>query len=139
MTQLSKKLEQLIRSSGAILPVKTEQGILVGDVLIISDGVIKHIEHKKEIVYPDIHLNIVAIKLANLLAQRKCDYKCDEIYKADQEYGKWFVDSQLLRSQYEKAVNNKNHDRADYLWARYIESRDRTMSAKNRAESLCRI
>lgn len=139
MTQLSKKLEQLIRSSKEILPVKTERGILVGNVLIISDGVLKHLEHKGEIVYKDIHLNVVAIKLANLVALRKNDIKCSEIYRADQEYGKWFVDSQMLRGQYQKALNNQDHDRADMLWARYVESRDRTISAKNRVESLCRI
>lgn len=139
MTQLSKKLEQLIRSSKEVLPVKTERGILVGDVLIISEGSTKHIEHKNQKIYSDIHLNVAAIKIANLLAQRKSTLRCEAIYKADQEYGKWFIDSQLLRTQYEKAVKDKNHDRADYLWARYLESRDRTIYAKNRAESLCSI
>jgi len=139
MTQLSKKLEQLIRSSKEILPVKTERGILVGDVLILSEGVLKHLEHRGELVYKDVHLNITAIRLANLLALRKCDLRCNEIYRADQEYGKWFTDSQLLRSQYEKALKNQDHDRADMFWARYIESRNRTVAAKTRVESLCRI
>ena len=36
----------------------------------------------------------------------------------------------------QKAVSIQDFDRADMLWARYQESRDRTISTKNRAESL---
>ena len=139
MTQLSKKLEQLIKNSKELLPIKTEQGILVGDVLIVSEGSLKHLQQKNQMVYKNIHLNIATIKLANLLALRKSDLLCNDIYRADQEYGKWFTDSQLLRTRYEKALQNQDHDRADMLWARYIESRDRTITAKKRVESLCRI
>jgi hypothetical protein len=60
----------------------------------------------------------------------------DQIYKADQEYGRWFTDSQLLRAQYQKAVNNLDYERADMLWARYCESRDRTLTAKKHTETL---
>lgn len=137
MSQLSKKLEKLIRTSPEILPVKTEQGILVGSVLISSDGSIKNLYHKGELVYSDIYLNAVAIKLANLLAKGLRGGRLDQIYKADQDYGKWFTDSQLLRNKYEKAKLSKDFERADILWARYIESRDRTMYAKNSAEALC--
>lgn len=137
MTQLSRKLERLIRSSQEILPVKTEQGILVGDILIASKGPSKYIYHKDQLLYSEIYLNAAAITMANLLARRQSTIKIDEIYKADQEYGKWFVDSQLLRAQYEKASANQDYDRADMLWARYIESRDRTISAKKRTEALC--
>jgi hypothetical protein len=58
------------------------------------------------------------------------------MYRADQEYGKWFNDSQILRTQYERARQKQDHDRADMLWARYVESRERTIIAKNRAEAL---
>jgi hypothetical protein len=136
MTQLSKKLEKLIRSSPEILPVKTEQGILVGAVLIQSNGPIKNLCIRNEVIYSGVHLNAVAIKLANLLAKGQFAARCDAIYKADQEYGKWFIDSQLLRNQYEKAKKSKNFERADMLWARYVESRDRTMTAKKSAEAL---
>ncbi len=139
MTQLSKKLEKLIRSSQEILPVKTDKGILVGDVLIASQGHAKYIHRHDRLLYGEIYLNSAAIAIANLLAKRGSTIRIDEIYKADQEYGKWFVDSQLLRSQYEKASKNQDYDRADMLWARYIESRNRTVSAKNRAEALCVI
>lgn len=138
MTQLSKRLEQIVKKelSKNIIPVKTENGILVGEILIVSDGSIKALYRDSEIVYNDIHLNSIAIKIANILAFRKTSIYADALYKADQEYGKWFIDSQLLRAQYQKALSNQDFDRADMFWARYIESRDRTTIAKNYAESL---
>ncbi len=138
MTQLSKKLEQLIKNSKQILPVKTEQGILVGDVLIVSNGPIKNIVRNNKTLYENLHLNIAVITISNFLAQRTAGIICEQIYTADQEYGKWFVDSQLLRSQYQKAMENQQYDRADVFWARYVESRDKTAAAKKRVEFLCR-
>lgn len=138
MTQLSKRLEQIVRKelSTNIIPVKTENGILVGEILIVTNGSIKSLYRNNELLYNEIHLNAVAIKIANLLAFRKNSVFADTLYKSDQEYGRWFVDSQMLRAQYQKALSNQDYDRADMLWARYQESRDRTVSAKNRAESL---
>jgi hypothetical protein len=141
MTQISKRLEQIIRKelSNTIIPVKTKEGILVGDILIVTEGTIKNIFKHSELLYREIHLNSVAIKIANLLAFRRGSLIIDNLYKADQDYGQWFVDSQLLRTQYQKALNSHDYDRADILWARYIESRDRTITAKNRAESLAQL
>jgi len=139
MTQISSKLERLIKNSREILPVKVAQGILVGDVLITSQGSIKNLVQNGEIKYKEIHLNVAAIRIANLLAQRNTGITAENIYRADQEYGRWFVDSQLLRAQYQKAINSQEYDRADMLWARYCESRDRTMIAKNRAQALAVI
>jgi hypothetical protein len=139
MTQISSKLERLIKNSREILPVKVDQGILVGDVLIVSQGSIKNLVQNGEIKYKEIHLNVAAIRIANLLAQRKTGIAADNLYNADQEYGRWFVDSQMLRAQYQKAINSQDYNRADMLWARYCESRDRTMIAKNRAQSLAVI
>ena len=141
MTQVSRRLEQIVSSElkKNLIPVKTDQGILVGDVLIISRGSIKDLIRNTEFIYKDVYLNNSAIMLANLLAFKKTSLITDQIYRADQEYGKWFVDSQLLRAQYQKAISNQDYDRADVLWARYCESRDRSLSAKNRVESLTRI
>jgi hypothetical protein len=141
MTQISKRLEQIIRKelSNTIIPVKTKEGILVGDVLIVTDGVTKHIYQHAELLYKEIHLNAVAIKIANLLAFRKGILVIDNLYKADQEYGRWFVESQMLRTQHQKALNSQDYNRADILWAKYIESRDRTITTKNHAESLTRL
>ncbi len=136
MTQLSRRLEQIVRKelSKTIIPVKTEEGILVGEILIVNDGPLKFLYRNNELLYKEIHLNSIAIKMANILAFKKSSILVDKMYKADQEYGKWFADSQMLRAQYQKSVNNEDFDRADYLWARYQESRDRAIISKNNAE-----
>ena len=139
MTTLSKRLEQTLRSAiknNPILPVKVADGILVGDVKITNEGTIKHIWRNGDIIYKNIYLNAVAIKLANILASHSSTILADSIFRADQEYGKWFVDSQMLRARYQQATENQDHDRADIMWARYCESRDRAMLAKKHVEAL---
>ena len=138
MTTISKRLEQIVRKelSKNIIPVKTQEGILVGEILIVTNGSLKSLWKNNELLYNEIHLNSIAIRMANVLALRNSSIYVDDIYKADQEYGRWFVDSQMLRTQYQKALNSKEYDRADILWARYVESRNRTETAKLRAESL---
>jgi hypothetical protein len=116
--------------------VKTTEGILVGDVLITSQGSAKNIVKSGEIKYQEIYLNSVAIKIAELLIGKNHSQQADTLYKLDQEYGKWLNESQLLRTQYEKAVANAQHDRADVLWAKYQQSRDRTVSAKSQLDAL---
>lgn len=142
MTNISQRLEQTLRSAiqkNPILPVKVADGILVGDVLIVSEGTVKHLKQNNEYKYKEISLNCAAIRIANLLARRSSAILVDQIYTADQEYGRWFVDSQLLRAQYQKALNNQDTERADMLWAKYCESRDRAVAAKKRTESLANI
>ncbi len=78
----------------------------------------------------------MAIKLANLLARNFYSPEMLRLYNADQKYGKWFHESQFLRSKYEKCVSNKEYDRADVFWARYCESRDRARTAKKAVDSL---
>ena len=142
MTDISKRLEQTLRSAiqkNPILPVKVADGILVGDAKIISEGSIKHILFKGQMIYKDVSLNAVAIKLANILARRSSIIHADAIYRADQDYGRWFIESQMLRAQYQKALTVKDYDKADTLWARYCESRDRAVSARNYAQSLAQV
>jgi len=138
MTQISRRLEQIVRRelSKNIIPVKTPDGILVGDVLITNQDNLKFLYRKSHILYAEIHLNSVAIKMANILALRHSHTSVDLLYRADQEYGRWFVDSQMLRAQHQKALHVQDYDRADMLWARYSESRDRTITAKKSAERL---
>jgi hypothetical protein len=139
MSTISKRLEQTLRRAIAknpILPVKTDAGILVGDVLIVNEGTIKNLWRLDVLLYREVNLNIVAISLANMLAKHQSVVTADTLYKADQEYGKWFVDSQLLRNQFERSKLNQDYDRADMLWARYCESRSRTETAKKLAETL---
>jgi hypothetical protein len=143
MDNLSKRLEQFIESaqrrlikSNNILPVKTDRGILVGSVLIISQGSIKHLEQYGELIYQNISLNIVAIKLANMISNNSNFIQIRKIYEADQEYGKNFVKSQMLRNQYQKYLNNKDFEKADIIWARYNEYRAKTEYLKNQATRL---
>ena len=138
MTQISRRLEQIVRKelSKNVIPVKTPDGILVGDILITNQDNLKFLYRKSQLIYGEIHLNSVAIKMANILALRHSHLSVDLLYRADQEYGRWFVDSQMLRAQHQKALYNQDYDRADMLWARYSESRDRTVTAKNQAERL---
>jgi hypothetical protein len=138
MTQISRRLEQIVRKelSKNIIPVKTPEGILVGDILITNQLNLKFLHRNQQLLYSEIHLNSIAIKMANILALRRDSVAVETLWRADQEYGKWFVDSQLLRAQHQKALHNQEYDRADMLWARYSESRDRTVSAKKQAERL---
>ena len=138
MTQISRRLEQIVRKelSKNIIPVKTPEGILVGDILITNQLNLKFLYRNQQLLYSEVHLNSIAIRMANILALRHNSVTVETLWRADQEYGKWFVDSQLLRAQHQKALHNQDYDRADMLWARYSESRDRTVSAKKQAERL---
>jgi hypothetical protein len=143
MTDISRRLDHLVANAqrrliaeNHILPQKVAGGILVGDVLIVSEGTTKHLYKNNDLIYKNISLNVVAIRIANLVAKTANPATIDRIYRADQEYGKWFTDSQILRTQYQKSLNAKNFDKADTLWARYCESRDKTLVAKETVTAL---
>lgn len=140
MTALSKKFENIIKKelSNTILPVKVDKGILVGDILITCDGTAKTVIKKSEIKYENIYLNSVAIKIAKILMTRDHSLQADNLYALDQEYGKWLNDSLFLKAKYEKAIACGHSDKADVFYARYIESRERTQSAKIRVDTLAR-
>jgi hypothetical protein len=133
MTDIQRRLDQVVSKELAnnIIPVKTDQGILVGSVLIVSEGPVKHLYRSDVCIYNNISLNVVAIKLANALARNQNSVQMDRLYRADQEYGRWFTDSQTLLTKYHSAIKNKDYDRADTLWAKYCESKERTSSAKS--------
>ncbi len=138
MTDLKRQLDQVVKKelTRNIIPVKTEEGILVGNVLIVSEGCLKHLYKHGEMLYANISLNSAAVKMANLLAKHKTSFLADKIYAADQEYGKWFAGSQLKLQQYYTARKNKDFEKADTLWAKYSESKDRTRIAKNAVNGL---
>ena len=140
MTALSKKFEQIVKKelSSTVLPVKTDEGILLGDVLITSEGTLKSVLKEGTVKYTNIYLNSVAIKIAKLLINRDNSFQADNLYSLDQEYGKWLTDSLMLKAQHERAKSKGDVDRADMFLARYIESRDRTMTAKIRVDNLAR-
>lgn len=142
MTDISKRFENFVKSAnknlankGIILPIKTDQGILIGDVLITNQNNLKFV-HYKTSVYKEIYLNSAAIEIANLLALRRNIQRVEEIYQSDQQYGRWFIDSQHLLALQKKAREKQDFDRADMLWARYQESRDKAQTAKFKVERL---
>lgn len=143
MASLSKRLASVINSThhrliknNRILPIEIPEGILVGNVLIVCDGSVKHLVQDDEFLYKDIHLNNVAIEIANLLATNSPKFKITAIYEADREYSRWFTDSQFLKTRYHQADDTSNFQLAEIFWARYIESRDKTISAKKRINTL---
>ena len=142
MTTVSQRLEQSLRSAikkNPILPVKVADGILVGSVKIVSEGHLKHLYRAGDLLYNNIFLNAVAIKIANIMALQSASLQADQLYQIDQEYGKYFVDSQMLRARHQKSLNNKDYERADIIWARYCESRDRAETTKNKAQGLSNL
>jgi len=143
MSEISRRFEEFIRSENRklaereqILPVKTEQGIRVGDVLIKNHDNLKTVS-RHEIEYKNIFLNSAAVKIANLLALRKSYLRIDEIYHEDQIYGRWFIESQELLQIHKRFRKNGEHERADVIWAKYQESRDRAEISKNKVDRLC--
>lgn len=140
MTALSKKFEQIVKKelSQTILPVKVDEGILLGDVLITSDGSLKNVIKNSQKKYSNIYLNSVAIKIAKLLVHRDSSFQADNLYTLDQEYGKWLHESLFLKAKYEKSRQSGDIDRADMFYARYIESREKTLAAKLRVDNLAR-
>jgi hypothetical protein len=138
MTDIRRQLDRVVSKelSQHIIPVKTDRGILVGNILIVSEGSIKHLYKNNELLYNNISLNAVAIKMANVLARNRNSIFVDKLYRHDQEYSKWYTDSQTLLKSYYNSKKSKDFDRADMLWARYCESRDRAITAKDLATSL---
>lgn len=143
MTNIQKKLDSIIAKENLRLiednqipPVKTDRGIRVGDVLISSDGHIKNLHKHREVVYKEVSLNAVAIRLANLLAKNVISGSLEILYIADQRYGKWFSDTQFQHAKYQRSLANKNYDKADVFYARYRESKARAIAAKRTVDSL---
>jgi hypothetical protein len=143
MPEISRKFEQLVvssykklQSTNQILPIRIKSGIMVGKVLIESNDYLKNLWIDNKLVYKDISLNDVAITLANWLAKYEHSLICDQVYQTDQEYGKWYIDCQNLRSYRDKLLKNQDFDRADVILARYQLSKDRADLAKRKALSL---
>ena len=143
MNEVSKRFEQLVNSvykkfiyNGVHLPVKTAEGILVGNVLIKSDGPLKDIVVNGVVKFNEISLNCVAIKIANNLASGKDENITNKLFEIDREYSKYFIDSKFHLDNYHKAVNNNNEARAEILWTRYDLAKEKALDAKSRAEYL---
>lgn len=144
MTDLQKRFEQIVGSAqrklirnDEILPIKTHEGILVGSVKIISRDTFKDLWQFDSLVYENIYLNKVAIKLANILArERRKTIRTEDLYKADQEYGRLLYESLLLRERLHRAKKNGEYDKADMFLARYTVAKDRANYNKRQVLAL---
>jgi fumarylacetoacetate (FAA) hydrolase family protein len=143
MSDVSKRFEQLVTSTykkflekGTILPVKVADGILVGHVLIQSDGPYKNLIVNNKTVYKDIALNSVAIKIANLMAWEKSVNIQQKLYRLDVEYSRLYIDSKIFLDRYHKAVASNDGFKAEVMWTRYEIAKERAIIAKEQAEDL---
>jgi hypothetical protein len=141
MTKVFTKLEHVVKQElkKHIIPVKTNDGVLVGNVLIKSEANVKHLIIDGQTAFENISLNCVAIKLANMLALKQGFLPMQQLYRIDQEYGKWYTDCQILMHSHRNAVKISDNIKADVLMARYRESKSRAVSAKEIAERLSKV
>lgn len=140
MSDISRRFEQIVNNyynkNKVVLPVKIAEGILVGDILIRSQGSFKTIEKNGEIKYPNIFLNEVAVTIANLMSQRLSLQFCDQLYNADQDYGKWLIEWQNFKTKLQRLDHDKNAERHEILALKCAESKLRAEIAKKRITSL---
>lgn len=143
MSNINSKLQQVVERThrklyeqDQIMPVKTSQGILVGDVLIVAAGSVKNLYQQDQLIYKEISLNAAAIKIANIVTKQGINTKSESLYRADQDYGRWLNESQFLRHKYQIARKNGDNDRADIYLARYCTARDRAKSAQSHVLAL---
>jgi hypothetical protein len=139
MTELSKRFEQIVKSTqkrlyeqGALLPVKVDDGILVGSAKIVCEGLFKNIWVDGDLKYKQISLNESAIKIANVLACNKPISKANEIFDLDQQYSKHFADCAFYLDKYHKACQAEDAFRSDLYWIRYQEANYMVKYCKDR-------
>lgn len=143
---VSKRFEILVNGTykrfideGFVPPVKTEEGILVGNALIQQDGLYKNIFLYNELVFKDVCLNCVAIKIANSLALNYPLETMRKLYDKDRTYNKLYIDSTFYLDRFHKANNAKDWDRAEILWIRYDDAKQRAELLKEQIETLSAI
>lgn len=121
-----------------LIPQKTNNGIQVGDVLIVSEGAQKHISKNGEYLYKHISLNKVAIKVANLIAlgQFKHQQRIDDLIRLDGKFGAALADYQLFKDRLAKAKQDGDMFRIDMYLARLIYSKDSAEYWKKQAVAL---
>jgi len=144
MSKLQHNLDRVISNvqkrlldSKTLIPTKTEQGIVVGNALIVSRGCLKDVYYKKDLMYSGISLNKVAIKVANLMAAgyaRNPEIK--ELIEVDQKFGQALEDYQIFKDKYHNARQLGDQFKMDLYLARLCYSKDLAAYHKNRANGL---
>lgn len=142
MTDIQKKLDRVIRKvhktladQDFVIPQKTNEGILIGSVLMVSNGVYKDLYDAKSmrLLYEGIHLNKCAIKIANLIALQRDHSKIKEIFNADQRFGSALQDYGAFKDKLIKAKKNNDEFKQDLYIARMLHARDKYETAKFQA------
>lgn len=143
MTELSKRFEKLIFSyyhkqsgKGEILPVKTAEGIWLNHVLITNHSTLKDIIVFGDTVYAGVNLNEVAIAIAKRIVKKQDHAITEQLYRADQDYGKWLSDWLVLKESRARAVKSRDYDRVDILDSRLFDARLQADHYKKTALSL---
>jgi hypothetical protein len=147
MTNIQQKLDRVITKvheklarDEFLIPVKTEAGILIGNVLIVSRDALKDIYMDGELIYQSISLNKVAIKIANLLAlsQTRNQGRVRELYQADLRFGLALQDYQIFKEKYNAARLNQDIFKMDLYMARMCYSKDASEYHKKTATHLAK-
>jgi hypothetical protein len=142
MTNIDKKLDRVIRNvhktlakQDFVIPQKTQEGILIGNVLMISQGVYKDLYNAKtnKLLYEGIHLNKCAIKIANLIALGRDTQKIEKIYIADQKFGSALKDYGIFKDKFIRAKKAKNDFKTDLYMARMLHAKDKYETARFQA------
>jgi|SRR6056300_1861471 hypothetical protein len=142
MTDIQKKLDRVISNvhkslanEDFVIPQKTDQGILIGSILMVTNGVYKDLYRAKSMrkLYEGIHLNKCAIKMANLLALDRDQHRVAQIYQADQKFGAALKDYGMFKDKFIRAKKQNDEFKQDLYVARMLHSRDKYESAKFQA------
>jgi hypothetical protein len=147
MTNINKRLDHVISkvhkdlvNKQFLIPVKTDEGILVGSVLIKSREALKDLYQNGELIYGGVSLNKIAIKVANCQAINPGLYrdKIQKMIEADTKFGQALEDYQLFKDKYQKARQAQDQFRIDLFLARMCYAKDSANYWKSQAELLAR-
>jgi len=142
MNNIQKKLDRVIHkvhkdlaNKDFVIPQKTDQGILIGSVLMVSREVYKDLYYASnmELIYKNIHLNKCAIKIANLIALQRDTHLINKIYQADQKFGAALSDYGVFKDKFIRAKKQKDEFKEDLYIARMLHARDKYEAAKFQA------
>lgn len=132
ITNVNKKLV----SEEFVIPQKTADGILVGNILIVSNGTQKDLYKNGKLLYNGIFLNKCAIKIANLLALNKSINRIDQIYRADLRFGMALNDYAIFKDRLRRAIDRGDSFKIDLYIARLCYAKDCYLHYKKHALAL---
>lgn len=132
ITSVNKKLA----SEEFVIPQKTPDGILVGNILIVSNGTQKDLYRHGKLLYHGIFLNKCAIKMANLLALNKSVTRIEQIYRADLRFGMALNDYAIFKDRLKRASDRNDSFKMDLYIARLCYAKDCYLHYKKHALAL---